>query len=346
MKVEATVVLRKSDKGESESGILSAKITPPALSARRNSPHTPRIGLALSAGGAKGLAHIGVIQVFEENGIPIHAIAGASMGAYVGAVWAFGHDGGAMEKFARDVEGKWAWLRLLDPLLVPRCGLLRGEKTRRRLMSAIGGAHFSDLPRPLRVVATNLRSLEHKTFTEGEVALAVQASTAIPGVCAPVCIGDELYFDGGVVDPMPVQTTREMGVDVVIAVNVIPTPAYMRCRIEFEREQAEARRRKFGLGRRLARRVLGALTRDNIFHTMHRTMLGAQMRLAEHSCRHADLVLRPLSFEARWHDFHRPGKYIALGRQTAEEHLPEIKALIQRRSHEHNTPQNTLAVAA
>jgi NTE family protein len=336
MKVEATVVLGKSDKGESETDLLSKKTTPPAL----------RIGLALSAGGAKGLAHIGVIQVFEENGIPIDAIAGSSMGAYVGAVWAFGHDGKTMERFAREVEGKWAWVRLLDPLLVPRSGFLRGDKTRRRLMNAIGEAQFSDLPRPLRVVATNLRTLEQKTFCDGEVALAVQASTAIPGVCAPVRIGDDLYMDGGVVDPLPVDTVREMRPDIIIAVNVIPTPAYMRCRAEFEREQADVRRQQFGLGQRLIRRAVDALTEDNVFDVMHRTMLGAQMRLAEHSCRHADLVLRPLSFDARWHDFHRPAKYIALGRRAAEEHLSEIKALIRRRTHEHSAPHNTLAVAA
>jgi NTE family protein len=335
MKVEATVVLGKSDKGESETGLLSAN---PA-------PRPPRIGLALSAGGAKGLAHIGVIQVLEENGIPIHAVAGSSMGAYVGAVWAAGHDGVAMEKFARDVEGKWAWLRLLDPLLVPRCGFLRGEKTRRRLMNAIGEAQFTDLPRPLRVIATNLRTLEQKTFSEGEVALAVQASTAIPGVCTPVCIGDEWYFDGGVVDPLPVDAARETGVDVIIAVNVIPTPAYMRCRLEFEREQIEARRR-FRFARRLNRRAADALSAYNLFDVMHRTMLGAQMRLAEHACRHADLVLRPLSLDGRWHDFHRPAKYIALGRRVTEEHLTDIKALIQRRTHEHSAPHNTLAVAA
>lgn len=336
MKVEATVVLGESDKGKSETGLLSATAH----------PSSPRIGLALSAGGAKGLAHIGVIQVLEENGIPIHAIAGASMGAYVGAVWAFGHNGVAMEKFARDVEGKWAWLRLLDPFLVPRGGFLRGEKTRRRLMDAIGEAQFADLPHPLHVIATNLRTLEPKIFCEGEVARAVQASTAIPGLCAPVRVGAELYFDGGVVDPLPVEVARAMGVDAVIAVNVIPTPEYMRSRGEFERELAEARHQQLGLGRRLFRRGFATSRTDSIFDVMHRTMLGAQMRLAEHSCRRADLILRPLSFEARWHDFHRPAKYIALGRQAAEEHLSEIKALIRSHTHEPNPTHNPMAVAA
>ncbi len=336
MKVEATFGFGESDKGKSETGLLSAK----------NPPRPPRIGLALSAGGAKGLAHIGVIQVFEENGIPIHSIAGSSMGAYVGAVWAYGHDGANMERFAREVEGRWGFLHLLDPVLLPRCGLLRGDKTRCRLKAAIGEAQFSDLPRPLRVVATHLHTLERVVFSEGEVALAVQASSAVPGVCAPVRIGDELFFDGGVVDPLPVDVGREMGVDCVIAVNVIPTPAYLRCRIEFAQEQAAQRHAKLSRLTRYFRRTRDNFAGVNVFDIMHRTMLGAQMRLTEHSGRHADLVLRPLSFDSHWHDFHRPGKYIALGRRTAEEHLDEIKALIRRHSDEHKPSHNPLAVAA
>ena len=337
MKVEATDVRFESDERKSESGLLSGK----------NPPSAPTIGIALSSGGAKGLAHIGVLQVLEENGIPIDAIAGSSMGAYIAAVWAYGYSGAQMEKFAREVEGKWAWLRLLDPYLVPRSGLLRGDRTRLRLKTAIGDAQFSDLPRRLRIVATNLRTLERAVFSKGEVALAVQASTAIPGICSPVRIGEEMYFDGGVVDPLPVDVAREMGVDSVIAVNVIPTPSYLRCRLEFQREQAAARRHQFGFGSRLLRRAAETLAANNVFDVIHRTMVGAQMRLSEHSCRHADVVLRPLSFEARWHDFHRPGKYIALGRKAAEEHLPEIKALLVRRQkNEYPVTNNTLAVAA
>src|SRR5204863_6208812 len=122
----ATVFRCQSDKGESEAGLLIAN----------SSPRLPKLGLALSSGGAKGLAHIGVIQVLEENGIPIHAIAGSSMGAYVGAVWAYGHDGASMERFAREVEGRWGFLHLLDPVLLPRCGFIRGEKLGGRVKCA------------------------------------------------------------------------------------------------------------------------------------------------------------------------------------------------------------------
>lgn len=340
MKVEATVLRGGSERGGSETGLLIPNSKPVA-----SSP-TPRVGLALSAGGAKGLAHIGVIQVLEENGIPIHAIAGSSMGAYVAAVWAAGHDGAAMERFAREVEGRWGFVRLLDPFLVPRSGFLRGDKTRRRLQRAIGDVTFAELPRPLRVVATNLRTLERVVFNEGEVALAVQASTAIPGVCSPVRVGEEMLFDGGVVDPLPVDVAREMGVDAVIAVNVIPTPAWMRCRMEFVREQEAARYAEFSRFARLFRRTRERMEAHSVFSILHRTMVGAQMRLAEHSGRHADLILRPLSFDGRWHDFHRPAKYIALGRRTAEEHLDEIKALIRRHTHENKPAPEVFANAA
>jgi NTE family protein len=335
MKVDETVVRRQSDQ-RSGLGFPSEGIS-----------SRPRLGLVLSSGGAKGLAHIGVIQVLEENSIPVDVVIGSSMGAYVAAVWAFGHDSVTMEKLAREMEGRWSWLRLLDPALLPHCGLLRGEKMRRRLKASIGDAQFSDLVRPLRVVATNLSTLDRVVFASGEVARAVQASSAIPGVCAPVRIGSDVFFDGGVVDPLPVDVAREMGMDVVLAVNVVPTPAHMRSRSDFEFQELARRRERWTKVGTTVERTLAAFGSRNVFDVMHRTMLGAQMRLAEHSGRAADLVLRPLSLDGRWHEFHRPGKYIALGRRTAEEHLAEIKTLIQRKNHhEPGAPHDALAVAA
>src|SRR5204863_7128591 len=102
----------------------------------------------------------------------------------------------------------------------------------------------SELVRPLRIVATNLSTLELAVFSSGEVAAAVHASSAIPGACVPVKIGDELYIDGGIADPLPVDVLQEMGIERIIAVNTIPTPAYLRHRVEMEREQAARRRLK------------------------------------------------------------------------------------------------------
>src|SRR5204863_9956209 len=139
-----------------------------------------RVGLALSSGGARGLAHIGVIQVLEENGIEVDVIAGCSMGSYIGAVWAYGHDGVAMERLAREVEHRWGLFELIDPFILPRQGFLRGEKVKSRLKRSIGDVHFSELVRPLRIVTTHLASLDRVVISAGEVAQAVHASSAIP----------------------------------------------------------------------------------------------------------------------------------------------------------------------
>ena len=307
-----------------------------------------RVGLALSSGGARGLAHIGVIQVLEENGIEVDVIAGCSMGSYVGAVWAYGYDGYVMEKLAREVEKRWGLFELIDPFILPRQGFLRGEKVKRRLKRSIGDVHFSELVRPLRIVATNMTTLERATFCTGEVACAVHASSAIPGACVPVQIDDDYYLDGGIADPLPVDVLQELGVEKIIAVNTIPTAAYLRARHELDREIALARRYKPNRFRVLVNRYLNYFAPGNILDIILRSFHGAQMRVAEMACLHADVVIRPLSFDGRWHDFRHPGKYIALGRREAEEHLDEVKALVTRKetAYELNAPVHTLGTIA
>ncbi len=147
-----------------------------------------RTGLALSSGGARGLAHIGVIQVLEENGIEIDIVAGSSMGAYVAAHWAYGHDGIACEKIARDIERRWGWMRLVDPVIPPRQGFMRTRRVGQWLRRGIGNIQFMELARPLRVVATDFETLDRVVFSSGEVARAVEASIAIPGICVPTFV--------------------------------------------------------------------------------------------------------------------------------------------------------------
>src|SRR5262249_55185727 len=159
------------------------------------------------------------IQVLEENGIEIDCVAGASMGAYVGSIWAYGLDGTKLEKIARELEGRWGLMRLIDPVIPPRRGFIRTRPTIARLRRWVGDAHFSDLICPLRVLATRLDTLERVVFSSGEVARAVEASIAIPGVCVPVTLDGETYIDGGIADPLPVDVLMEMGIERVIAVN-------------------------------------------------------------------------------------------------------------------------------
>jgi NTE family protein len=306
-----------------------------------------RIGLALSAGGAKGLAHIGVIQVLEENGIEVDVIAGSSMGAYVASVWAMGCDGQAMEKLAREVEGRWGRWKLIDPAFPPRKGFIRGEAVIGRLRKTIGDAHFSDLARPLRIVATNLNTLDRVVFCSGEVTKAVHASAAIPGVCVPVEMDGETYIDGGVAEPLPVDVLAEMGVDKIIAVNALPPSAFLRCCREKEKEQAEILRKTPG-ALNLVNRQVNYFANGNILDILMSAVHGAQIRVAEQAGRKASIVLRPCAIDSQWHDFNHPGKYIELGRQVALQHLDELKALVRKPipRHENERVNNSLAHVA
>jgi NTE family protein len=286
-----------------------------------------RIGLALSSGGAKGLAHIGVIQVLEENGIEVDVIAGASMGAYVGAIWAYGLNGTALEKIAREHESRWGLWGLVDPVLPPRQGFMRTRRVVRRLRRSIGTSQFSDLVRPLRVVATHLDTLERVVFSSGDVAEAVAASIAIPGVVVPVTINGQTYIDGGIADPLPVDVLEEMGIEKIIAVNVIPPPEKLRQWRDHANAPSGRIARTARLRQALSERV-NYFAHGNILDTMLQAVSGAQTRVAEAAAVRADVLVRPIACDAIWHDFTNPSKYIALGRRAAEEQLPALKALV------------------
>ena len=285
-----------------------------------------RVGLALSSGGAKGLAHIGVIQVLEENGIDVDVVAGSSMGAYVASIWCHGFDGAACEKIARETEQRWGLLKLIEPVFPPRQGFLKSGRVVRRLRRSIGNSRFSDLARPLRVVATHLDTLERAVFSTGEVANAVEASIAIPGICVPVVLDGETYIDGGIADPLPVDVLREMGIERVIAVNTIPTPERLRYCSDLEKEMSMGLPKGIHLPK-ILNKHFNYFAQGNILDIMLRSIHGAQTRVAEASGREADVVLRPLACDVKWHDFTHPRKYIGLGREAAQNLLKELKTL-------------------
>ena len=216
-------------------------------------------------------------------------------------------------------------------------------------MRSLGHARFADLSRPLRVVATNLATLERVVFSGGEVAAAVHASIAVPGICVPVAMDGETYSDGGIVEPLPVDILREMGIAKVIAVNVIPTPDRIRYGIEAELELA--RHRRVNRGKRLRKMLpfdqqMNYFARGNLLDILIRSVHGAQIRMAEAACPQADLVLRPDIYDDCWLDYRNPGKFIALGRQAAERHLDEIKSLVAGKDVVHEQPPAQESMAA
>lgn len=284
----------------------------------------PRIGIALSSGGAKGLAHIGVIQVLEENGIPVDAIAGTSMGAYVGAMWASGLDGKALEALAATVVGRRDLWSLVDPTIPPRRGFVGGRKILARLRDTLGEKTFDDLAKPFLCVATELNGYGRAVLHEGEVATAVLASLAIPGVVVPVERDGIEYIDGGVSEPLPVDSLRESGkVDKIIAVNVLPRPGETG-RFRHSPDDFKPWRNPCAWLNQKA----NLFARGNLLDILRGAAMGSQMRLVERSASHADIVVRAVSPMPRWHDYNHYHSYIELGRMAAEALLPEIRALL------------------
>ena len=294
----------------------------------------PKLGLALSSGGARGLAHVGVLQVLEENGIEIHAIAGSSMGAYIGALWAAGFSGKDLEELAAEMHDRRQLWRLADPMIPPMKGLFRGQKARAHLERSLGDLKFEDLERRVLVVAADIDSKERIVFRRGRIAEAVHASCAMPGIIAPVQINGHRCVDGGVIDPVPVGALHKFtDVDRVIAVSVIPTFADVdegRCRMEEDIPPRWHRR----LGAAINGNV-NLLARGNMIDTFRQSIRAAQIRLAHESCKKADLCLRPEHFFAPWHDYSGFRRFIDAGRKVATDQLDEIRALLAPNSKTH-----------
>ena len=164
----------------------------------------------------------------------------------------------------------------------------------------------------------------------------------------PITIGGETYIDGGIVDPLPVDVLREMGVSRVIAVDVIPTPDRIRMGLELERDlakRAENRLRRLFHKAVPLNQQLNYFAPGNLFEILMRSIQGAQIRVAEASCQMADVVLRPDICSDRWGDCAKPAKFIALGREAAQRHLEEIKALVAKKevNHEREFAPESLA---
>ena len=181
----------------------------------------PKLGLALGGGAARGFAHIGVIQVLEENGIQPDMVVGTSAGSLVAAFYASGKTGAQLQWLADSMDESQ-----LTDRTVPffSRGMLRGEALGRYVNSQLNGAKIEDLKIPLGIVATDLQTGDGILFRRGDIATAVRASSAVPSVFEPVRIGNKDYVDGGLVSPVPVRSARQMGADIVIAVDISSRP--------------------------------------------------------------------------------------------------------------------------
>lgn len=215
--------------------------------------HVPKIGLALSGGGARGIAHIGVLRALEENHIPIDYIAGTSMGAVIGALYASGYSTNRLEEIIRSIDWQAIFSPQPDRPLIPLSHRLDEPQTifqvgfdfwniylpeaalsdyriNRMLIKYLARPNFeaernfNNLPIPFRAVAADLKTGQRVTLSQGSLSRALRASMSIPLAFPPVAYGDSLLVDGGIVDNIPVDVVRQMDADVVIAVDVTSPP--------------------------------------------------------------------------------------------------------------------------
>ncbi len=253
-----------------------------------------KIGLALGSGSAKGLSIIGILKVLEREHIPVDLIAGSSIGAVIGGLYAAGIPIEGIETVAMGTD--WRLLiSLIDPHM--KDGLIRGEKVTGFLRNHLGETLLEDCRIPFSVVATDLRSGEAVVFDRGNMVTAIRASISVPLVFQPVRFEDLVLADGGLSSPVPVETVRRMGADTVIAVNL--------------NHYHPGTEQDFRL-RDIADRSFGIL----------------RHHLALMDTRSADIMIAPHVAAARWHRFTQADELIAEGERTATEMLPELRKLV------------------
>lgn len=194
-------------------------IEPQAVSIEPMQSDQPILALALGSGGQRGFAHIGVIKALEENGIHVDIVVGTSAGSVVGALYAGGYNSDELQQLAIKLDQAQ-----LDDFELSRRGYIRGEQLQDYINRALKNRSIEQLDKPFVAIATQLGTGNAIAFNRGNTGKAVRASSSIPGVFYPVRIGDEEYVDGDLKKPVPVSVAREMGADIVIAVDISLQP--------------------------------------------------------------------------------------------------------------------------
>ncbi len=314
-----------------------------------------RVALALGSGGARGYAHIGVVSEIVARGHEIVGVAGSSMGALVGGLYAAGELDGFAE-WARALT-QVAVLRLLDPSLTA-AGVLRAERIIDAVREMVGDVRVEDLPIPFTSVATDLISGRSVWLQSGPLDDAIRASIAIPGVIAPAVLGGRLLADGGILDPLPIAPIAAIDADVTIAVGLSGDDPDARF-VPVESRPGERLSRMWRSTSALmdtkaartlletpsGRAMLGRFVPDDdaerdddvdgtpaaprlrSFDVMNRTIDIAQSALARHTLAAypPDLLIEVPRTVCRSLEFHRAGEVIAVGRRIARVALDDLE---------------------
>jgi NTE family protein len=253
----------------------------------------PKIGLALGSGGARGFAHLGVIKVLKDEGIPIDYIAGSSMGAMVACFYGSGLDMDQLYKLSTSFKRKY----FLD-FTVPKMGFISGKRVKELIRVFTKGKNIEELTIPVAVVATDLMTGEKVIFNKGPIADAVRASISIPGIFVPEKLNERILIDGGVIDRIPVSVVQDMGADYIIAVDVSRV-----------KKNAEI---------------------NSIYDVIMQSLDIMQMELVNYREDASDVMIRPHVENYSAKAFTNIDEIIAIGEEEARKHIKEIKEYLNR----------------
>ncbi|MBC7500606.1 MAG: patatin-like phospholipase family protein [Herminiimonas sp.] len=272
--------------------------TPSVVAAPQKISRPVSIALVLGGGAARGFAHIGVIKALEAQGIVPDIVVGTSAGSLVGALYAAGNNGFALNKLALNMEeaaiSDWS-----VPLFSKATGVLKGEALQNYVNKLVNNVPMEKLKIRFGAVATDLNSGLPILFERGNTGLAVRASSAVPSVFQPVRIGEHYYVDGGLVSPVPVRFARQMGADFIIAVNISQRP---------DKQAANS-------------------SLDVVLQSF--AIMGQSINLQE--LKDADIVIQPALGTMKGNDFNGRNLAILAGEQAAGNAMAEIKDKLKAR---------------
>jgi len=252
-----------------------------------------KVALVLGAGASRGFAHIGVLKILEANRVPIHLIVGTSAGSLVGCMYAYGFNAFQLQSLSFPVEKA----DIID-LTVPDNGFVKGEKLEAFVNHMLKNTPIEKLRIPFYAVAADIQTGEEVVFASGNTGTAVRASCSIPGVFQPVRIGSRIYVDGGIVSPVAVDYAKQMGADLVIAVDISvgvesPPP-------------------------------------KTLIETIMQSVVVMHSKIAQSQLARADIVIRPRVSHIGSADFTRRHEAVLEGEKAALEAMPQVKAALEK----------------
>ncbi len=267
------------------------------------------VGLALSSGGARGIAHIGVLETLEKANIPVDMIAGTSAGSLFGSLYTVGKSVAEITEFAANLINQIDFKSgLWDPKFsFPWNGLIKGKATVKYLAKQFNQATFADTSIPMYVVAADVLSGEQIVFEEGPLADAVRASIGMIGIFAPYQVNSNFLIDGGAVNPVPVSVLAEKGANIIIASSVIPS-------IEEERAR--------GQGPNTTSK------KPNFFGVLSSMMAIMEREIVKTRMSPVDVLIRPKVEIYTSMDYDKANEFVQLGRDATEKEMPLLKQIL------------------